>query len=272
MKELFEFLSYFPDRIKSCLLKAKAEGLLEIRIRVLKPINLIYTDKSIFLDCVVTKEETEYLFRSICDFSIHSFERQINDGFVTLKGGHRVGICGIKSGDFIREVTSFNFRVARHILGASENFTDIIYKDTLPSVLVFGPPMCGKTTFLRDVIVKLSEKRIKLSVIDERCEFGEDLGNSTDIFSGYSKSEGMEIALRTMSPQIIVIDEIGSVHETKAILKSLNSGVSLLASAHAESIEQLQRRPQIKLLFDNRVFDYTVKLKGICELERIEKC
>ncbi len=272
MKEYFEIISYFPDRLKEILLSVESSKLLEIRVRRDRPLNLVFIDKSTYLDCIVTREEMEYIFKSICEFSIHSFERQINEGFVTVEGGHRVGICGIKSGDFIREVTSFNFRIARNISGASGNFTDILFKDSLPSVLVFGPPMCGKTTFLRDVITKLSDRSIKISVIDERNEFGTELGKSADVFSGYRKHEGMQIALRTMSPEIIAVDEIGSVNETKGILQSLNSGVSVLATAHAKSLDELVKRPQIKLLFDNRVFDYAVKLTGICEIERIIEC
>lgn len=272
MKELFEILTHFPDRIKALFADSDCSKLLEIRVRLDKPLNLIFTDKSIFLNCIVTREEMEYIFKSICEFSIHSFEKEINAGFVTLKGGHRVGLCGIKTGGFVREITSFNFRVARCVYDVSGDFTDILYKDALPSVLVFGEPMCGKTTFLRDVIRKLSDKGIKISVIDERREFGENLGNCTDVFSGYEKHEGIEIALRTMSPQIIAIDEIGSVGETEGILMSMNSGVSLLASAHAKSFEELKRRPQIKKLFENCVFDYAVMLKAKCKVERIVKC
>ncbi len=274
VKEFFEIISYFPDRLKGYLLNIDniiLHKLLEIRVRRDRPINLIFTDESKFLSCVVTKDEMEYIFNSICEFSVHSFETQINEGFVTLKGGHRVGLCGIKSGGFIREITSFNFRIARCILDVSGNFCDIIYKNSLPSVLVFGAPMCGKTTFLRDVILKLADRNIKISVIDERFEFGEKLNNA-DVFSGYKKYEGMEIALRTMSPQIIAIDEIGSSNETKAILQCLNSGVSVLASAHGGSFEELKRRTQIRLLLDNKVFDYVVKLKGLCEVERIFEC
>ena len=272
MKEIFEIMSYFPDRLKFCLTDIELSKLSEIRVRRDKPLNLVFTDKSIFLNCIVTREEMDYIFKSICEYSIHSFEKDINSGFITLKGGHRVGICGIKTGGFISEVTSFNFRIARCVLNASGEFTDFLYKDSLPSLIVFGAPNCGKTTFLRDVIKKLSDKKIKVSVIDERREFGENLGNCTDVFSGYQKHDGMQIALRTMSPQIIAIDEIGSVSETEGILMSVNSGVSILASAHAESFEQLKKRPQIKMLFDNLVFDYAVELKAICKVERIIKC
>ena len=290
MKEFYEVTQYFPKRIKQALhtIPDEIKNLLfEIRVREDKPISLVLIDKTVFLNTdgtlsngislkalSATKEEMQEIFTMICRYSVHSFEKEISEGFITLNGGHRVGICGTsvnQNGEVVslREITSFNFRIARNVLGVSKDFVDRFYENSLPSTLVYGAPMSGKTTFLRDVITKLSLKQIKVSVIDERSEFGESLGPCTDRFCGYPKGIGMEIALRTMSPQIIVIDEIGDFKEVEAIKQSINSGVSIIASAHADNFNELCLRPQINSLIKDGVFNYIVELSNKSEIKRI---
>lgn len=290
MKEFYEVTQYFPKRIKQALhtIPDEIKNLLfEIRVREDKPISLVLIDKTVFLNTdgtlsngislkalSATKEEMKEIFTMICRYSVHSFEKEISEGFITLNGGHRVGICGTsvnQNGEVVslREITSFNFRIARNVLGVSKDFVDRFYENSLPSTLVYGAPMSGKTTFLRDVITKLSLKQIKVSVIDERSEFGESLGPCTDRFCGYPKGIGMEIALRTMSPQIIVIDEIGDFKEVEAIKQSINSGVSIIASAHADNFNELCLRPQINSLIKDGVFNYIVELSNKSEIKRI---
>ncbi len=296
MKSFFEVSAYFPSRIKEILLLVPDEikkMVLEIRVKKEGPLSLVLKEKVLFLNCdgflaekvnlkvlTVNEEEISKIFEMICRYSVQSYEKEIAEGFVTLNGGHRVGICGTAvKGDVkvtaLRDITSFNFRLARIISDVSFDFAKKYFSDNLPSVLVAGAPMSGKTTFLRDLIIKLSSgavgRYIKVSVIDERSEFGEDLGACTDRFTGYPKGVGMQIALRCMSPQVIVIDEIGTGEEVDAIKMSLNAGVSVIASIHGDCYEKLIRRAQISKLLDDGTFDFLVELSGVYRPSEIKR-
>ena len=307
MEAFMEVVPYFSEKISSVLAAVSSDvrkTVREIRLRQGRPLSLVLMGTTIFLtksgagreipdeNCLVPDEsDLKESFQRVCGYSVHSCEEQIRQGFLTLKGGHRVGISGtaVQENEKIltlREVSSMNFRIARTFGGISEDFIRQFYRNGLPSILLSGEPMSGKTTFLKDIIASLSSGKagrfLKIAVIDERGELGAvyggtpqiELGPCTDVLTGYPKGEGMNIALRTLSPELIVCDEIGGEAEADAIRMSLNAGVAVLATAHAGSLDRLMRRPQIRTLIEEGAFDCLVQLGGQetpCQIREIRR-
>lgn len=220
-----------------------------------------------------TSEDIDFTFCAVCDNSVHSYEEQIREGFVTVEGGHRAGLCGtaVKRGGKIRTVkniSSINFRIARQVTGCAEGICREVFSGGLCGVLVAGAPMSGKTTVLRDMCRYLAG-RYRVALIDERSEIAavcsgvpqNDTGIMCDVFDGYSKAEGIMTAVRTMSPQIIICDEIGGRKDIRAIRDSLSSGVCIAASVHAGTPYELTGRKNIMRLIKTGVFSYIVFLE-----------
>ncbi|MDR2932911.1 MAG: stage III sporulation protein AA, partial [Oscillospiraceae bacterium] len=208
-----------------------------------------------------------------------SHQDELKNGYISLLGGHRAGICGtaVLSGggiSSIRDVTSINLRIARDIHGAATPIVERVLRGNLRGLLIVGAPSTGKTTVLRDLARQISTGRVggyrKVAVIDERGELGavydgvpqNDLGPCCDVLSGYPKAEGILTAVRTLSPQIIICDEIGGEAEVSGMLDSVNCGVKIIASAHAASFAELLGRRQIRRLLEYGVFDTLIRLGG----------
>ena len=239
----------------------------EIRIRVDRPVILKYPEgKEDILDHVVTQNEILNILQSLCNNSIYSYQSQICDGYITLQGGHRVGITGnvaMKDGKItnVNYVSSLNFRIAREIIGASDEiFKEVITRinsqnnfknsnnDTsnleINNTLIVSKPGCGKTTVLRDLVRNISNMGFTVSLIDERGEIASmykgipqnDIGLRTDVMDNVTKSLGMKIAVRTMAPQVIVADEIGTDGDLEAINYGICSGVKGIFTAHGSDI------------------------------------
>ncbi len=289
-KNVHRIINYFPKEISELFLindEFYLEKIDEIRLRIEKPISVVKKGEVYYLgkNGVISKEtancyktnrtEMEYIFSKICNYSIHSFEREIKEGFITIDGGNRVGICGTavtnrnsSNEDFIttvKNISALNFRVAREIINSSYEIFNEIFKDNLHSLLIIGKPSSGKTTILRDLARKLAEKYV-VSVIDERNELSatlegiaqNDLGASSDIFSLYPKKIAMEIAIKVMSPNILICDEI-SYKDYKAIENAMNCGVKIISTIHGNSIEEVLAKPFMKGLLGykgNSVFGY----------------
>lgn len=307
MEGYLQVIPYFPDKIRAPLATAPSEvqkTVREIRLRQGRPVSLVLMGTTVFLtpsgavaktpvkDVLVPDEaDLRECFQRVCGYSVHSCEEQIRQGFLTLPGGHRVGLSGTavqEDGKIVtlREISSMNFRVARSFPNISGDFVRQFYGDSLPSILLSGAPMSGKTTFLKDVVAALSSGKAgryrKVVVIDERGELGAvysgapqiELGPCTDVLTGYPKGEGMNIALRTLSPELIVCDEIGGEAEADAIRMSLNAGTAVLATAHAGNLDALVRRPQIRALIEEGAFDYLVQLRGQeapCQIREVRR-
>ena len=255
------------------------EDIQEIRLRVNRPVaasmknsiryitengQLTYnTDQAE----IVSEQDLRRCFESVCQYSVHSFQSEILNGFITIRGGHRVGICGtsVIRGDLIenvKNISSLNFRIAREVIGCARDIYDRIFSDGLHNVLIAGAPSSGKTTILRDMARLLGE-RFRTAVIDERGELAavlngipqNNIGINTDVFDGYDKPRGIITALRVMSPQIIICDEIGSDDDFDAIHSASNSGAYVAASVHAAGVDELKRKG-----IDTGIFDYIVLL------------
>lgn len=271
-------LSGVSPNIRSVLSKLsnniKAETQ-EIRIRANKPITLTTHNTQLFVNqtgtasflprqttLCATAHDVDECFTQLCNFSVHTHQQEIKQGFITMKGGHRAGVCGTVVADdnhiiSQRQIYSINIRIAKEIQGCAKGLTHL---HKYGGILLAGGPGSGKTTVLRDLIRQLSsgaEKMLKVAVVDTRGELAavyagvaqNDIGICTDVITGCPKAEGIQMALRTMSPDIIAFDEIGTVQEVEAVEESLNSGVTIVTTIHAGSIKELIRRKQaLKLL------------------------
>ena len=265
-------------------LKAKVQ---EIRVRVEKPLALSVGNDTLFVDnkftlsenyknsLVASMEDIVTTFQNICCYSVYSHQNEIKNGFVTMGSGHRVGICGTAVSihgviNSVRDISSLNIRIAREIPNASEELLRRVGKLD-GGLLIVGMPCSGKTTILRDLARRISlgiDCRImRTSVVDERSELSgtyagiskNDLGLA-DILNGYSKADGIMQALRTLSPEAIICDEIGASSDMQAIEQGVNAGVSIIATIHAESYHELLSRNQGKALIGTGAFKTIVIL------------
>lgn len=279
-----EILSRIPAQIKA--------QIKEIRLRSFQPILLIGLNGTCFVSETgrvsyilssaavrISHEEVTECFHAICGYSVHSCQDSICAGYITLPGGHRAGICGTavcENGKTkaVHDIASINLRVARQVIGAADMLIDRLFHLGIVSVLIAGGPGSGKTTLLRDLARQISigngrESR-RIAVVDERAEIAavyagvaqNDLGYNCDVLSGYPKGEAILTALRSLSPEIIICDEVGNMEEIKAIEAGLNAGVKFIASIHASTWEELLRRPQARRLLETGVFDHAVLLAG----------
>jgi len=203
-------------------------------------------------------------------------EDEIRNGYITLPGGHRVGVTGqaVLDGGKVKtfkHISGLNFRIAREIPGCADKILPfIINKDGgIANTLIISPPKAGKTTILRDIVRQLSTPVVKkgfrgyrISLIDERSEIAccfegvpqNDVGIKTDVLDGCPKAYGIMVMLRTMSPEIIAFDEIGKAEEVSAIKEAINSGVAVITTAHGKNLEDIKKRPTLRKLFQEGFF------------------
>ncbi len=232
-------VSDLPDNIKNTVE--------EIRLRSGGKICVMSANGPLFLKIVLSQYDIAETVRMLCNSSVYAHTDELNQGYISLKGGHRAGVVGNFSGDNLYEFSSVNIRVAREMFGAATFLTEEL---TTGGVLIAGPPGSGKTTVLRDLVRQLSYRNFKVSVVDTRGEISafssgciyNDLGPNTDVLFGIQKERGIEIALRTMSPQYIAFDEIGTEKELNRVFDSVNGGAAVLTTAHIGNREELMSR------------------------------
>lgn len=297
-----DILRYFPDKIRVVLENEINNNLVieEIRIRNSKPIILKLNNSEKIINYIVQTEDVLNILQSICENSIYSYQNQICEGFITIKGGHRIGITGsavIENNQVknLNYISNLNFRIARQIIGCSNNIIkEIINKEenTIYNTLIVSPPGAGKTTLLRDIIRNLSNGTEELTgknigVVDERGEIAamykgipqNDLGIRTDIIENIKKSIGMKMLIRSMAPEIIVADEIGSKEDVQEINYAVCSGIKGIFTAHGNSLEDLKLNPAIAELIEKYIFERLIfidknnkgKVNKIYALDKINK-
>lgn len=228
--------------------------LAEIRLRAGRPcVCVSVSGETTVCSDKKTAEDIAECFAEICRYSVYSFESEIAEGFITLDGGHRVGICGtavLKNGKIasIKDISGLNIRIAHQKLGCADELYARVFSRGLHSLLLGGKPLSGKTTMLRDLARRLGERH-RVVLIDTRGELSAsvrgtpsfDIGLNTDALCGVEKSDGIFLSLRSLSPEIIICDEIGN--DSEAIERAMFCGVKLIASAHADSLAQIKKRP-----------------------------
>ena len=279
MQEIF---LYFPFKAREELSKFDFNSVEEIRIRNNRPIFLKIGQDEIRTGYTIHTEEILEILQKICDNSIYTYQNQICNGYITIRGGHRIGITGnvvIKDGQVtnISHIYSLNFRIARQVLDCSNYVLPyVINKNSIFNTMLVSPPGRGKTTILRDLVRKLSNgiteyhfKGINVAVADERGEIAamykgvpqNDIGERTDVLDNIPKALGMKMLVRSMNPKVIVADEIGTKEDVEAIKYAICSGVKGIFTAHGDSIEDIIRNPILSELYSENLFERIIFIK-----------
>lgn len=286
---LLEYLDPEISRILYKIPDNKKANIEEIRIRNEKPLMISGEAKDYYVSSkgqlskyekegfVVRGEQLNKTFQIISNYSIYAFEEEIRNGFITLRGGHRVGIAGktvynSKGVETIRNISSLNIRIAREKIGISDRIMKYIikYPNSIYNTLIVSPPQCGKTTLLRDIIRNISDgipelniRGMKVGVVDERSEIAgvyngvpqKKVGMRTDILDGCLKSDGIIMLIRSMSPEVIATDELGGYEDIKAINEALKAGIKLISTVHGEDLEDILTKNGLGEIIERKIFE-----------------
>jgi stage III sporulation protein AA len=304
------WIGWLPTAIAKCLNQLPQpilHQIEEVRIRQGKPLEISYGGKTSFVGSLggiedaeisrcyrPTAEDCQKMIHSMSNYSLYALEEELRRGYVTVFGGHRIGIAGravLERGSvkFIRDITSFNIRIARQVVGVADQIIPYLFNQNqgmIRNTLIISPPQCGKTTLLRDIARQLSRgfdryrQGFKVGIVDERSELASsykgvpqyDVGPRTDVLDACPKVEGMMMMIRSMSPDVLIVDEIGRTEDSEAIFEALNSGVSVITTAHGSDAADVSKRPSIRRLIQEGVFDRYIilsKRKGVGTVEGI---
>ncbi len=287
-----EILKVLPKYISNEILRLNcSQNITEIRLRTKCKVILRCINNEIVLDCIATTNAILDVLLNVSKNSIYAIQNDINNGFVIIRGGHRIGVSGevvyvdgkIKN---IKNICSLNIRVAKQIYGCADKvLKSIIQNGKVNNTLIVSPPGCGKTTLIRDIVRQISNgvpslnfKGKNVSLIDERGEIASvyegvaslDVGVRTDIMSNVTKSTGMKMMIRSMAPDVIATDEIGKKEDIVAIKEAMLSGVSVIVTMHGDSLQDINKNKDIKELLDMNTFSKIIilsngKVPGIVE-------
>ena len=258
-----EVYPYLPQRIRSMLDTVPydiAQSITELRMRAEKPLMCTCGRQPYRVRGEnITAEELKNILNAICEYSVYCYSERIAEGCITLPHGHRIGFCGTYGSQTMRHISGINIRIAHQIKGCAETImSDNVVADCIEqgrSLIVCGAPLTGKTTLLRDICRLVSQTR-RVSLIDTRGEIAAlyngvpqlDVGENTDVFDGGSRAFNIEKSVRTMSPQVIIADEIGSKGDADAIEYALNSGAAVISTAHCRNADELRKRKPLSEL------------------------
>lgn len=261
MNNLEQILNKLPEKIREPieeLPESILTSLEEIRIKAYSDIRILSKNQELLValkkDVLVSVEDLDMILNNLLDYSYYAYEEELAKGYITIEGGHRVGVCGrvvLNKGNvsLIKEISSLNLRRSREITGVADRVLPHVLdkENILQNTLIVSPPKCGKTTMLRDLVRSLSCKGFKIALCDERSELAGtymgrpsyDLGPRTDVLDGCPKAEGMIMLIRAMSPDAVVTDEIGKKEDIAAIETAVCAGVSILTTIHGRNYDDL---------------------------------
>ncbi|MFC0297366.1 stage III sporulation protein AA [Geobacillus jurassicus] len=262
-------------------LSSRRRGIEEIRIRVSRPLEVIVDGTARLLPYEVTKEDGVHLLNKLSHYSIYAVEEELKRGFMTIEGGHRVGLAGkvITEGGkvkAIRDVSSFNIRIAKEQVGIAEPLIPYVYDGRWRHTMIIGSPQTGKTTLLRDAARLISSgvsgiPAQKVAIVDERSEIAGcvkgipqfSFGPRLDVLDACPKAEGMMMMIRSMSPDVMIVDEIGREEDSEAVLEAANAGVSVWTTVHGRSIQDVWQRPTLRPVMEQQVFERFIELSNV---------
>lgn len=275
MKSIFD---YFNEKIRQAISGFKEKEIYEIRLRVNKPVVLnTASGEQIMMSCIVCDKDIKDSFNRITEYSAYAYEENLVDGYITVPGGHRIGVGGYMTlqsnqSAVVKNIRFLNFRVRHFVDGCSNPIMEKLGQKNLENILIISPPAMGKTTLLRDMIKNISNQNrgTSICVIDERNEIGGchrgiptiDLGMRTDVISNCPKGEGILMAIRAMAPTMIAVDEIGGEEDKKALEFAGISGVKIMATLHGKDTQDAREKLGDRMF---SMFDIKIIIKGIGE-------
>ena len=278
-----DIIKLLPADLRELLQKMNLEltGLQEIRLRAERPAVIIWRGKEYLSQTMTHHRQLEETLAYLGNYSLYAYEEEIRQGFLSLPGGHRVGIAGrvvMENGTVrtITEISSLNLRFAHQILGCADEVVPFLWQDgTLQSTLIVSPPGKGKTTMLRDCIRQISNgtlihQGMTVGLVDERSEIagcsrgipGNDVGIRTDVLDACPKARGLMMLIRTMAPDVVAADEIGSPEDLEALTYAMRCGCVLFATVHGSSFRELLEKPVLKDLVRAKLFSRYIFLKN----------
>lgn len=289
-------VNILPQVLRHCMCSINLDEAIEMRMIIGRPFVIRYPDGDYYLSAkskllqkavnavTINKKLLDEAVERITKSSIYAVREEIRNGYITIEGGHRVGIAGTavtENGDveFIKNISAVNIRIANEVIGAADEVINHINSGGIKNTLIISPPCMGKTTMLRDIARQLSYGGYTVAIADERCEIAAmyegkssfDLGNLTTVLDNCPKDKAMMMLLRSMSPDVIITDEIGTEGDIEAIKTIVNSGVGIVASVHGRNVKQIMRRRALSELAE--MFDVIITLSkrnGIGTVEEIK--
>lgn len=297
-----DVMKIFPQSIRNLFGQSELnlDELQEIRLRINAPLLIVYQNQEFYVSkdgrlsgleenaFMITKNEIRETMEYVSNYSMYAYEEEIRQGFLTIQGGHRVGLAGkiIMEQDSIKSmkyISFINVRLSHQIKGCANPVMPYLREqDGIYHTLIISPPRRGKTTLLRDVIRQISDgdyehRGMTVGVVDERSEIGacymgipqNELGIRTDILDCCPKVQGMLMLIRTMSPEVIAVDEIGSREDMEAMLHVMNCGCKLIATVHGSSIEDVRSKPFFRKLFQERIFERYIVMNSQEQIGKI---
>ena len=295
----------FPDYLRFLWKEVEQHGqnIQEIRIRVNQPVLVYISRQEYFLNCSGklqsdnrgaykgTIEDIRSIMNHLCKYSLYAYEEELKQGYFTIQGGHRVGITGqvIQEHNKIKNmkyISSINIRIAHEIKGAADAALPYLYhQNEIYNTMIISNPGCGKTTLLRDLIRQISNGNQygygrNVGVVDERSEIGgsymgipqNDVGIRTDVLDACPKVVGMMMLIRSMTPRVVAIDEIGSLEDMQALQSVLQCGCRLIVTVHGESLEEIRKKVLFQPIIESCMFERFIvlgNLKKACMIQQI---